>query len=218
MDTSYQAYLDMWAEEYTRARRTGLKHTPARIQTAAKMKEACPEISEVLEVGMASRFMRGDKSTVDEVARVFGSKFGPMVAALRKKLDAEADGGIAVPLLVPTQAVEPAAAKNGHGPTRALERYLEYLNPSIGEIVTFNLHYMAWEGEKVNDSAWRYVFSDDSRLVRAGWKFDVVNKSGKCYQVRVTEKPMSERDRQIVALEQKQAELEAMIAALKSGK
>ena len=73
----------------------------------------------------------------------------------------------------------------------------------VGDPFTLNLHYLAWKHKKANDAAWRYVFADNGSLARLGWRFEVLNKSGLCYQLRVLERPQTEQQREIDQLKDK---------------
>lgn len=86
-------------------------------------------------------------------------------------------------------------------PTKHIQAYIDKNQPSIGDVLTFNLHHLAFLFGKANDSAWRYTFSPEGPLSKAGWRFEVVNNSAPCYQVRVVERPQTEAERERVRQE-----------------
>lgn len=121
---------------------------------------------------------------------------GKWANLLRPFTDAEAkDNG--------TESPQPTNGK--YSPTEDMVAYIEYVDPQVGDSITLNLHYFQFKHGKPNDAGWRLAFSDS--LPRRGWKFEVLNTSGKCFTVRVVERPAPKN------VTYSQDEIKAMIAA-----
>lgn len=103
-------------------------------------------------------------------------------------------------------------------PVSHVEKYLKEIDPNIGDELVFNLHYEQVLFGKANDSAWRQAFTtpDKNRIGKEGWRFEVLNKSGKEYRVKVIAKPQPQEQvsQEMIMLEQLKrhvAELEARL-------
>jgi hypothetical protein len=107
-------------------------------------------------------------------------------------------------------------APTAYSPTDDMLAYLTDLDPAPGDQLTLNLHYLAWKHHKANDAAWRYVFADNGSLARLGWKFEVLNNNGRCYQVRVLARPQTEQQREIDQLQAQLTAIQEQLARLQT--
>ena len=79
---------------------------------------------------------------------------------------------------------------NGYRPTQDIEKYLMAIDPAIGDEIPLNLEYLRYKYGKNHDAAFRYPFTDEnSRLIVAGWRFEVLNNKTREYRVKVVGKP-----------------------------
>lgn len=117
------------------------------------------------------------------------------------------------PTLFPGLSPSSDRAAAAYSPTDDICAYVEALDPKPGDVITLNLHYLAWHHKKVNDAAWRSAFTQGLPL--RGWRFEVVNTNGRCYQLRVVARPQTEEQRQIAIMEAKLAELQQELARLR---
>lgn len=84
-----------------------------------------------------------------------------------------------------------AAGDRGYAPTEDICGYLDFLKPQVGDEIVFNLHFFQWKFGKMNDGAWRLALGSKA-LQDAGWGFEVLDRRGREFRIRVTKRP-SER-------------------------
>ena len=180
--------LDHAAELYATYRRTGTSKAEAKRRVYAQL----PDF----------------KATVN-----FGTSLAPRWARRLQKIENDLTRDNNGPTPDPTPSPN---GSNGYSPTDDMLAYLTALDPADGEQIVLNLHYLACTHKKANDAAWRYVFAENGSLARLGWRFEVLNNNGRCYQVRILARPQTEQERQIAQLMAEAKALQEKIARLQS--
>jgi len=199
--TQFDEYMQMLEAEYLRNIAAGL--TPSRAKRAAKkyVNEAYPEIYAEFNSPLAERAGQESGSYLIEMRR-----FWQRVAPNDK-----------------TNSSVPS--ERPYSPMEDIEKYLRHLNPAVGDEILLNLDYLKCMSGQATDSSWRYPFiGKNSRLLRDGWQFTVLNSSGRKYRVRIEAVPPPprsaeeiERENQMTSLEAQLAKIAAEIARLKRG-
>lgn len=116
------------------------------------------------------------------------------------------------PPLIPDAVAETSGS--GYAPMTDMTGYIEHINPAVGEEIVLNLHYFVWKFGKPNDGAYRHIFiNPKSSLLQKGWGFEIVNRSGREFRMKVTARPVPPVDPQQESKDKEIDELRRMIAS-----
>lgn len=212
LDAQFDEYKKLLESEFLGNVDAGMKNHAARRKAKESVNRAYPDIAEMMRAAMRTS---GDN---------------PETAAARKKVSSmtgfwnnlnkianERRGG--PPVLLPIPAAPPPTMPptNGYKPTNDIKKYLTAIDPAIGEEIPLNLEFLRYKYDKANDSAYRYPFiSKDSRLILAGWKFEVINNTTREYRIRIIDKPAPPKSDEEIARENQLAAMKAQFSAMEA--
>ena len=215
--------------EYQDARRAGMSHEKAKSIANAEVKRCWPELNQVYFNAINFRRQGGD----GKEAASFISALSPLYKKWRNELDAVSSSPV---LDVPV--IPPPPNGNGSAKTFSRERHKLVLyesgNTNVTATVFEAVKRFAPQNKQVINFGNLYLWADvigcstsaisnvifnraNSHIMKdAGFIFELMpDASESDFRIRVLAVPQNEHAKKIAELEAKQAELAAMIAAMK---
>ena len=180
--TQFDEYKQMLEMEYLRNVDAGMKNHAARGEAKNSVNKAYPDIAEAMRAAMRTDGNNPETAVARSMVASmtgFWARLEKIAYGRRSKADSDTP---------PTAPV--VASRNGYQPTDDIEKYLTAIDPAIGEEVPLNLEFLAIKYDKPNDSPYRHPFTGKgSRLIKNGWRFEIINNKGREYRVKIIGKP-----------------------------